>query len=87
VPTRVALECVAQSGRERVLAVLVEQEDHREIGARRAQHLEPVGLRAGQRALVRAHDPARVVLEMDEREEALAREREPSGAVKVWRSG
>ena len=69
----------------RVRRVVVEAEDRGEVRARRARETQPVLLRARVRALVRA-DPARaVVLDLDAREDAVARARLPVGARVVLR--
>src|SRR5206468_9318874 len=50
----------------------VEAEDRAQVGARGAQDREAVGLRAGQRALVRADDARAELLETEPAEEAVA---------------
>ena len=68
----------------------VEHEDLTEVGSIRAQQVEPVGLRLGQRLLVPEHDAGGIVLDPAERDEAppLGLRRLPgvpgNSALNVW---
>ena len=72
-----AVEDRREQLRRRLLAVFEEHQDAREVGARGAQQLEAVGLGRREGALVRPHHAVRVVLEVQQPEESLARVARP----------
>src|SRR4029077_4416534 len=57
----------------------IEPEDRAQVRARRAQDRQPVGLRAGERALVRPDDAAREALEAEPAKDAVALSRRAVG--------
>ena len=70
---RLRVQVRLQRAPGRVAGVVVEAEDGGEVRARRAREAQPVLLRAGVRALVRADAARAVVLHAHAREDAVAR--------------